>query len=150
MRIANVIFNYLVYHAGELQKNKIAIARQYSREYEPHLKMLTFLDAYIQGIEDRLDSCERVQGQEDAPFVILNSTIEVENIQDGECARLCVTLPVEGFLTPYEQFKDAKVVSCFSHAGRALLFKEQGQPFALDEGGEKNCMIRSIEYPLNL
>lgn len=147
MKATYVICNYLMYHVADLQKRKTAIARQYSKEYDAYVKMLRFLDAYLQGIEEQLDACQRVTGPDIAPFVILGSVEEVKNTETGESMRLCVTLPVEGMRLSYD--KEAKTVSCFSAAGRALLFMEPGQPFALEDG-RKSFVINEIEYPLNL
>jgi len=87
------------------------------------------LDEYLRHLE-RLVATAQVNDDETTtiPFVILGSTVTLQNIASGQVSEFTV-------VTPYETDCQAGKISFFSPLGKALLLKKPGDVFEIKAPG---------------
>jgi transcription elongation GreA/GreB family factor len=119
---------FLELHAMEYQSKKIAIANHYIADYKKYIHVLNFLNNYISTIENYIDRADTSQGENNVPFVIIGSIVDIRDASDNKTCTLVVREPGARHAdSPYEE------VSCLSGLGQALLFKEAGEEIRLQE-----------------
>ncbi len=118
------IIEILKNHARDIEEIKDELFKGYFREHsEESFEVIEYFKEYIESINNYISSCKTsVKKASGFPFVIIESIVEVQDMDDGEIYRYRIVLP-------YEQFPDESVdcASCLSPLGRGLLLKRIGQ-----------------------
>ena len=150
LQVTKEIHKFLELHVLEMQNNKISIASRYLMDYEKYIKVLNTLNSYIKVLETYIDDVCLREGEHTPPFVIIGSTVDVQDMSTQEKRILFITLTDdEGKEECFEACDET--VSFLSDIGRKLLFKEVGQSISVKgPEGELNLGIDRISYYLNL
>jgi transcription elongation GreA/GreB family factor len=145
------IHRFLELHTLELQNSKISIANRYLTDYEKYIKVLNFLNSYIGTIEKYIDKAGIEAGEHSAPFVIIGSTVEVEDLATQKKHTVMVEKPDADYATAGPD-SGCEYAPFLSAASLSLLFKETGQQLTLQDGEENEYTgrIERIDYNLNL
>ncbi len=138
------IYNYLVMHILDMQKNKIKIISRYSMDYEKYTTALDILNGYIRSVENCINKAYIAKGDHKAPLVIIGSTVGIRDAS-GQMQYYTVTTPD---MTSSVSGGVSRAVSCFGGLGRELLLKEEGEQIEL--GDKLNGVIADIQYDMRL
>ena len=149
-QVTKEIHRFLELHILDLQNDKISIASSYLMNYEKYVKVLHLLNSYIKNIEAFIDEVNIQDGEHKPPFVIIGSTVEIEDSSSHETRRLTITV-TEGSAQADDAPGSGEPVSFLSDTGIRLLLREEGQSVTI-KGRENETEIKivSISYPLNL
>lgn len=149
-QVTKEIHKFLELHVLELQNNKISIASRYLMNYEKYIKVLSSLNSYIKTIESYIDEVSINDGEHIAPFVIIGSAVDVQDMLTQEKRSIIITETGDGGNEDCFAACDENV-SFLSDIGRKLLFKEAGQSILIKRPEiELNWRIDRISYYLNL
>jgi transcription elongation GreA/GreB family factor len=134
-------------HVIDMQKNKMSIVKRYSMDYDKYTAALDLLNGYIHDVEDYLDNASVTDGEQEAPFVIIGSAVDILEKASGRVQTFTIVPPGRNGLSK----SGSQVVSCFCSFGRALLLKKEGHEISIEEtGGRAAGVIQRIRYDLKL
>lgn len=141
------IYNYLVMHILDMQKNKLSMISKYAMDYDKYTAALDLLNGYIKGIEHYLNNTSIMEGEHEAPFVIIGSTVVVREKSSGKVHSFTIVPPSRS----HSPNSDSKPVSCFCGFGSSLLLKKEGHQVSVERpGGMAAGVIQGITYDLKL
>lgn len=143
--VAKGLLEQVVKHLAEVDEDKYKFLEEYVfRSHHEQDRLRNFLDNYVAQIEHFLQNTgQSGPGVNSLPFVIIGSTVEVQDINSNQVLKLRVINP----LRVDAGFDD---VSCLSPVGKALLLKKAGDIISIETpGGITTYKLLSIElnYP---
>ncbi len=119
--ISKKVHDYLLEHLIEVEKEKDLIVKEYySEDAVDCMNFESFFNNYISFIKNCIKNATvTTHVADECPFVIIGSIVEVQDIDDKEIYKYCITLP-------FSDNKDADIdcASCLSPLGKALLLKK--------------------------
>ena len=122
--ISNRISGFLHEHIKAIEKEKDSLFKEhYTENVKESMDAQEFFREYINFIYNYLDNLKAETDNSDScPFVIINSIVEVQDMEDMETYQYRIVLP-------YSEEKDISIdcASCLSPLGKALLLKSIGQ-----------------------
>lgn len=143
MVLTRSTFETLVKHLVDIEEDKNRIIEDYypnlTKERESFYQLIS---NYISGIEDYINNVEIQEGEDlNCPFVIIGSTVEVEDLTYNEVEKFQIISP---FIDKSNINSDC--ASYLSPFGSALLLKGVGEKVEIDAPAGKNVyMIKGIE-----
>lgn len=147
-RVTREIHKFLELHVLDLQNNKINIANRYLKDYEKYIKVLNFLNSYIKTVEKYIDEADIAGFEQIPPFVIIGSTVELQDISSRKKRTFIITESDECNTYDADSYDNVSFISDF---GESLLFKEVGQILTIKQpDNERIIKIEKITYDLNL
>jgi transcription elongation GreA/GreB family factor len=134
-------------HILDMQKNKISMISRYAMDYDKYTAALDLLNGYIHGVEHCLNNASIMEGEHDAPFVIIGSKVDVREKASGKVHSFTIVPPGRS----ESLNSDSKPVSCFCGFGSALLLKKAGHLVSIEQpGGRAAGFIQGIRYDMKL
>lgn len=133
-------YEKLLAHLVEIEERKRQIVDEvytpYSSEYN---ELSELLDNYISKLDNIVKNIEfNDYVNNNFPFVIIDSEVEVVDIDNNETLKYCI-------VNPYENSHDFNCVSFMSPVGKALLLKEIEDKITVKTpGGIYRYRIKSI------
>jgi transcription elongation factor GreA len=140
------VFNTIRSHLAGLRNKKRKIIEKYFNEPSPEcMEFEELLNSYISEMEQIMRSeTLRPDNSGNLPFVIIGSSVEVEDVESGDMFRFKVVPPYQGNSKGLEMCD----VSCLSPVGKSLLLKSVGQKVKVAAPGGVFCYkIKSITLP---
>lgn len=121
--ISTATFQAMVKHLAQLDEEKDVILNQYYPEVSSNRDdFQELIQSYVEHIERYLKnvSSEEIETETDAcPFVLINSEVEVEDINEKEVFRLRIVSPFHE-----EERMEVECASYLSPIGKALLLRK--------------------------
>jgi len=136
---------FLYEHIKKIEREKDLLFKEhYSENVEESMEVQEFFREYIDYINNYLGNIKA--GTDDinsCPFVIINSIVEVQDMEDMETYQYRIVFP-------YSEEKDVSIdcASCLSPLGKALLLKSIGQQVNIQiPTGTLHYVINKITIP---
>lgn len=141
------VFSFLVKQLAELQEHIPIILDEYfangldANQLKRREEIENILKEYLKNLDvlitnAQVTDCETVT----LPFVVLGSTVTLENIGSGRHYEFKV-------VTPDQIDRQAGKISFFSPLGKALLLKKPGEQFEIQvPRGNINYKVLNIQY----
>jgi len=135
---------FLSEHIREIENIKESLLNgYYSNNTIESMNVENFFKDYINTVNAYLNSSKVCSGNSNCPFVIIKSTVEVQDMDDMDTYLYHI-------VPPYHEGAnhDADYASCLSPLGRALLFKSINQKVQVETpAGVLRYIIRKITVP---
>lgn len=139
--LSKPVFENLVLHLVNLENEKEELIKGFfPKPSMGRLKLRSFLDDYITGVDFLIKNKLRVGDKPDNsfPFVIIYCKTDVLDLKTGEILQYRI-------VSPYDNVKTGDV-SFLSPVGKSLLLKEVGDEVTVDAPeGKLNYKIQSIK-----
>lgn len=137
--------DFLSDHIREVEKEKDLLLKEYySENVEESMDVEDFFREYTGTISSYLDTVKAgTDNVNSCPFVVINSIVEVQDIEDMETYQYRIVLP-------YLKDKDMSIdcASCLSPLGKALLLKGINQQVNIQiPTGTLRYVIKKITVP---
>jgi transcription elongation factor GreA len=137
---------FLIIHLSEIEKKKeILLKKHYSDNVRDSMEFEESFKEYCKTVHSYLNNAEveDLSAEDESPFVIIGSIVEVEDIEDKETYKYRIVLPYEKTTDHSED-----CASCISPLGKALLLKTAKQRVDIKiPTGTLSCIIRRITLP---
>ncbi len=122
--ISTATFQAMVKHLAQLDEEKDSILHQYYPEVSSNRDdFQELIQSYVEHIERFLKNVSsgeiETQTEDECPFVLINSEVEVEDINEKEVFRLRIVSPFKE-----EQRMEVECASYLSPIGKALLLRK--------------------------
>jgi transcription elongation factor GreA len=139
-------FETLRQHLAHLQTGKHKVIEEYFDERTGEcIEFEELLNVYISQIDQMVRNSKPTKTKDSGlPFVIIGSSVEVQDVDNGESFRFKVVPPYQGSA----KSRDICDVSCLSPVGKSLLLKCVGEKVEVAAPGGVFCYkIKSIRFP---
>ncbi len=133
-------------HLTRLQTVKHKVIEEYFEERTGEcMEFEELLNAYISQMDQMVKNTKPAETKDNGlPFVIIGSSVEVQDVDNGETFKFKVVPPYQGNATS----RDMCDVSCLSPVGKSLLLKRVGEEVEVSAPGGIFCYkIKSIRFP---
>ncbi|MDF2521209.1 MAG: hypothetical protein K0R84_1837 [Clostridia bacterium] len=142
IRLTRCTFETLVKHLADIEDERDRILEDYypslTKERDSFHQLIT---GYIKGIEDYIYNADIEEaGSSSCPFVIIGSTVEVEDLTNNEVEMLQIASPFTNKLNI-----NSNCASYLSPLGKALLLRDPGDEVEIEApAGNIVFRIKSI------
>ena len=146
--ISRKMFDFLLDHVTEVEREKNSLIKEYySENVEESMDVEGFFKEYTSTIGSFLNTVKVGTGNDnDCPFVIIGSIVEVQDIDETETYQYRIVLP-------YSNKADMCIdcASCLSPLGKALLLKSVTQQVNIQiPTGTLHYIIKKATVPEQL
>ncbi|NLY44356.1 MAG: GreA/GreB family elongation factor [Clostridiaceae bacterium] len=143
--LSKAVFEMLVKHLVEIEEEKEQIlGKYYPDTTEERELFIDLIDNYIGKIEEFIYKAKVKKDAEEAcPFVIIGSTVEIEDMHCNEIERYKI-------ISPFESNSNVNIdlASYLSPMGKALLLKKVNDIVLVETPmGQFTYIVRSIKLP---
>lgn len=138
--------DFLIAHLSEIEKKKEDLLKKhYSDNMKDSIEFEESFKEYYEKVRNFINTAEieDISIEDESPFVIIGSIVEVEDMEDNETHRYRIVLP-------YEKTTDKNMdcASCISPLGKALLLKTPRQRVNIRiPTGTMSYVINKITLP---
>lgn len=141
----NVIPTMLSIHLSDIENEKVQVIEDYfCGETDEKREFELYINDYLSEIRQRIDILESNPKEQIYPFVIIGSTIEIEDMEDGEIIKLKIVSP---FFKSIDSTTDC--ASYLSPVGKGLLLKNVNEIASIETPtGQFEYKIKLIENPI--
>lgn len=141
--VAQSIHDKLIEHLVEMEEERARVIEEYY--YTKSADRLNFekiMDNYIASIEKYIKKSKKSKKQDTTyPFVIVDSTVVVENLKTKEIERIKIVSP---FIA--SNLFDENIATYLSPVGKSLLLKKVGDHVSIETPMENvEYVVKSIE-----
>ena len=139
---SNVISTMLSTHLSDIEDEKVQVIDDYfGGETDEKREFELFINDYISEVRRRIDVLKNNTKEQICPFVMIGSTIELEDLEDGEIMKLKI-------VSPFFDSIDYTTASYLSPVGKGLLLKNINEIASIETpGGQFEYKIKFIENP---
>lgn len=144
-------YSSVLSHLVNTEESRNAIVDElYSEPSALRSEFNRFMDVYLEKLEELVGRVkvverptrEKIKELNYLPFVIIGSTVELEEVNSGDTQKMRV-------VSPYDASISQNDLSYVSELGRNLILKETGAVIETDMDGNKTeYRIKSIRYEL--
>lgn len=151
INMTGAAFKAIISHLVDMEERKNEIINDFYPEIsEERARFCYLIESYLKRLEGLVTKVkvierptrDRIKELDYLPFVIIGSTIILEDLKSGNLCSYKV-------VSPYHVSKLHTDISYLSHFGKKLLLKKAGDEVSININGDENSFrIKSIRYEL--